>query len=118
MRGTLAIALALLVVAAVQQTDYRAQALRVLRAAPLVDGHNDLPDAIRERGGLDSVDIGTNQPTLHTDLARMRAGGLTAQFWAAYVPVTTLDTAPGPAVYAMEQIALIHRLCHKHAAFA
>jgi membrane dipeptidase len=118
MRGSVAIALALLAVAAVQQTDYRAQALRALRAVPLVDGHNDLPDAMRERGGLDAVDIATSQPSLHTDLARMRAGRLTAQFWAAYVPVTTMDTAPGPAVYAMEQIALIHRLCRKYPAFA
>src|SRR6185295_13110320 len=88
-------------------TDYHAQALRILKTVPLVDGHNDLPDAIRERGGLDSVDVGVSQPKLHTDIARMRAGGLTAQFWAAYVPVTTMDSAPGPTVYALEQIALV-----------
>jgi membrane dipeptidase len=118
MRGTVVLGLALLVVAAAQQTDYRSQALRILRATPLVDGHNDLPDAIRERGGLDAVDIGAAQPSLHTDLGRMRSGGLTAQFWAAYVPVTTMDSAPGPAVYAMEQITLIHRLCRKYPAFS
>jgi membrane dipeptidase len=104
--------------ATAQQSDYRAQALRILRGVPLVDGHNDLPDAIRERGGLDSVDIGVSQPRLHTDLARMREGGLTAQFWAAYVPVTTMGQQPGPAVYALEQIALVHRLCQRYPAFA
>lgn len=98
--------------------DYRAQALRIIRSAPLVDGHNDLPDAIRERGGLDSVDIGQPQPRLHTDLARMHAGGLTAQFWAAYVPVGTMDGQPGPKAYALEQIDLIHRLCRKYGSFA
>jgi membrane dipeptidase len=121
MRGTIVIALALAVgarEAAAQQPDYRAQALRILRSVPLVDGHNDLPDAMRERGGLDSVDIGVAQPRLHTDLARMRAGGLTAQFWAAYVPVTTMNQPPGPTVYALEQIALIHRLCRRYPSFA
>src|SRR6266566_3042854 len=37
--------------------DYRAQALRILKTVPLIDGHNDIPDAIRARGGLDSVDF-------------------------------------------------------------
>jgi membrane dipeptidase len=36
------------------------------------------------------------------------------QFWAAYVPVTTMDSGPHPAVYALEQIDLIHRLCAKY----
>ena len=34
--------------------DFRAQALRILKTVPLIDGHNDIPDAIRERGGLDA----------------------------------------------------------------
>ena len=95
----------------------RATALRILRTTPLIDGHNDLPDAIRERGGLDSVDIGRSQPTLHTDIERLRAGGVGAQFWAAYVPVKTMvagDTGTGPAVFALEQIDLIHRMCARH----
>src|SRR5207253_176184 len=37
-----------------------------------------------------------------------------AQFWAAYVPVTTIDSGPHPAVYALEQIDLIKRLCAKY----
>jgi len=118
MRGLLVLALAIVAQPTLQQPDYRAQALRILQGVPLVDGHNDLPDALRERGGLDAVDIGASQPTLHTDLARMRAGRLTAQFWAAYVPVTTMDQAPGPAVYALEQISLTHRLCRKYPTFA
>ena len=93
--------------------DYRAQALRILKTVPLVDGHNDIPDAIRERGGLDSVDFAVLQPKLMTDIPKLRAGGVGAQFWAAYVPVTTLDSGPHPAVYALEQIDLIKRLCAK-----
>ncbi len=94
--------------------DYRAQALRILRTTPLIDGHNDIPDAIRERGGLDSVDFSVVQPRLMTDIPKLRAGGVGAQFWAAYVPVTTIHEGEHPAVYALEQIDLSHRLCAKY----
>src|SRR5256885_8926321 len=94
--------------------DYRAQALRILKTVPLIDGHNDIPDAIRERGGLDSVDFAVLQPKLMTDIPKLRAGGAGAQFWPAYVPVTTIDSGPHPAVYALEQIDLIKRLCAKY----
>src|SRR6059036_529635 len=95
--------------------DYRAQALRILKAVPLIDGHNDIPDAIRERGGLDSVDFSASQPKLMTDIPRMRAGGVGGQFWAAYVPVGTIHgEGPHPAVYALEQIDLVRRLCRRY----
>src|SRR2546430_1694694 len=94
--------------------DFRADALRILKTVPLIDGHNDIPDAIRERGGLDSVDFAVLQPKLMTDIPKLRAGGVGAQFWAAYVPVTTIDSGPHPAVYALEQIDLIKRLCAKY----
>src|SRR5881628_3088311 len=94
--------------------DFRAQALRILKTVPLIDGHNDIPDAIRERGGLDSVDFGVTQPKLMSDIPKLRAGGVGGQFWAAYVPVTTIDSGPHPAVYALEQIDLIKRLCAKY----
>ena len=93
---------------------YRAQALRILRSVPLIDGHNDVPDAIRERGGLDSVDLAVGQPRLHTDIARLRAGGVGAQFWAAYVPASTIHEGTHPAVYALEQVDLVHRLCDRY----
>jgi len=95
--------------------DYRAQAIRILRTVPLIDGHNDIPDAIRERGGLDSVNLAVSQPKLMTDIARLRRGAVGAQFWAAYVPSTTMDSGPHPAVYALEQIDLIRRLCGSNA---
>jgi membrane dipeptidase len=96
--------------------DYRAQAIRILRTVPLIDGHNDIPGAIRDRGGLDSVNFAVSQPKLMTDIARLRRGRVGGQFWAAYVPVTTMDSgAPeGPAVYALEQIDLVYRLCAKN----
>lgn len=94
--------------------DYRAQAVRILRSVPLIDGHNDIPDAIRGRGGLDSVDFAVNQPKLMSDIPKLRAGAVGAQFWAAYVPVTTIHGGEHPAVYALEQIDLVHRLCRKY----
>jgi membrane dipeptidase len=94
--------------------DYRARAVTILKTVPLIDGHNDIPDAIRERGGLDSVDFAVPQPTLMTDIPKLGAGGVGGQFWAAYVPVTTIHGGEHPAVYALEQIDLIHRLCHKY----
>jgi membrane dipeptidase len=96
------------------QTDYRARAVAILKTTPLIDGHNDIPDAIRERGGLDSVDFAVLQPRLMTDIPKLRAGGVGAQFWAAYVPVTTIHEGIHPAVYALEQIDLAHRLCAKY----
>jgi len=94
--------------------DYRAEAIRILRTVPLIDGHNDIPDAIRGRGGLDSVDFAVNQPKLMTDIPRLKAGHVGAQFWAAYVPVTTMDSGQHAAVYALEQVDLARRLCAKY----
>src|SRR5438876_892124 len=94
--------------------DYRAHALRILKTVPLIDGHNDIPDAVRGRGGLDSVDFAASQPKLMTDIPRLRAGGVGGQFWSAYVPVTTIHGGEHPAVYALEQIDLVHRLCRKY----
>src|SRR5213592_393893 len=99
---------------AAKPDSFRIKALAILRTVPLIDGHNDIPDAIRERGGLDAVDFAVSQPKLMTDLPRIRAGAMGGQFWAAYVPVTTMDSGPHPAVYALEQIDLIKRLCARY----
>src|SRR2546426_4371431 len=94
--------------------DYRAQAVRLLKPVPLTDGHNDIPDAIGERGGLASGACAASQPKLMTDIPRLRAGGVGGRFWSAYVPVTTIHGGEPPATYALEQIDLIHRLCRKY----
>jgi membrane dipeptidase len=61
-----------------------------LRAAPVFDAHNDLPSALREAGyGVDGLDTG--RPELHTDIARLRAGGVGAQVWSVYVPSTLAE---------------------------
>ena len=109
-----ALALVALASSPLHSQDYRAEAVRILRTVPLIDGHNDIPDAIRGRGGLDSVDFAVNQPKLMTDIPRLVSGHVGAQFWAAYVPVTTMDSGQHPAVYALEQVDLARRLCVKY----
>src|SRR3989475_9138618 len=94
--------------------DYRAQAVRLLKTVPLIDGHNDIPDAIRERGGLDSVDFAASQPKLMTAIPRLRAGGVGGPVWQAHVPVTTIHGGEHPAVYALQQIDPLHRPCRKY----
>jgi len=95
---------------------YRSRAVSILKTVPLIDGHNDIPDAIHGLGGLDSMNFAVSQPKLMTDIPRLRAGSVGGQFWAAYVPVTTMDSGPHPAVYALEQIDLVRRLCAKNSA--
>jgi membrane dipeptidase len=64
----------------------RARAL--LTAHPVIDGHNDLAWELRNRVryDFDQLDIARPQPSLHTDIPRLRAGGVGAQFWSVYVP--------------------------------
>jgi membrane dipeptidase len=82
-----------------------------LRIAPVFDGHNDLPSALREFGyGVEGLDTG--RPELHTDLPRLRAGGLGAQFWSVYVP-SSLSEAEA-AVATLEQVDLVYRLVARY----
>lgn len=80
----------------------------------LVDGHNDLPWAYRQQFGLDPdlVDLGASVPSLHTDLARLAAGGVKGQFWSVYVPSTLPE--PQAAVATLEQIDLVHRMVERY----
>ncbi len=84
---------------------------KLLADAPVIDGHNDLPWALRDwHYDLERFDIARDQrgAGLHTDLPRARAGGLGAQFWSVYVP----GTLPGgTAVTATcEQIDCVYQL--------
>lgn len=96
----------------------RARIDRILRRTPLIDGHNDLPWAIREDHGdnLDNVDLNgdTRQltPPLHTDIARLREGRVGAQFWSVYVPAALKGTAATEATF--EQIDLTRRMIARY----
>lgn len=96
--------------------DPQARARKILRAVPLVDGHNDLPWRLREKvqGRLTRLDIAadTRPETLQTDLLRLRTGGVGAQFWSVYVPA---EQPPQEAVVqVLQQIDLVHRMVQQH----
>lgn len=91
-------------------------ARELLREFPVADGHNDLPWALREqvRYDLDARDIATDQSAfLHTDLARLRAGGVGAQFWSVYVP-SHAEALPGAVSATLEQIDCVRQLIDRY----
>ncbi|WP_327274834.1 dipeptidase [Streptomyces sp. NBC_01224] len=97
--------------------DQLKRAAELLAEYPVVDGHNDLPWALREQVGydLDARDIATDQSAhLHTDIPRLRAGGVGAQFWSVYV---RSDMAGDEAVSAtLEQIDVVTELLERYPA--
>ena len=72
------------------------------------DGHNDLPEALRESAGYSVEGLDRVRPEFQTDLVRLKQGGVGAQFWSAWVPAWL---SPGDAVQGtLEQIDAIHRM--------
>jgi len=78
----------------------------LLRRFPLIDGHNDLPWALRDRAA--PVDLAEPVAGTHTDLPRLAAGGVGAQFWSVFVPASIPGDAAVTAV--LEQIDLARRM--------
>nr|WP_210576373.1 dipeptidase [Streptomyces sp. GESEQ-4] len=88
-------------------------ARELLREFPVVDGHNDLPWALREqvRYDLDARDIATSQSAhLHTDIPRLREGGVGAQYWSVYVRADQ----PEPVAATLEQIDCVRQLLARY----
>lgn len=98
--------------------DFNARVARVLRQTPLIDGHNDWAEALRERegdarwsldlrAGLNARPIGYN-----TDVARLRKGMLGGQFWSVYVSADL----PGPVQVeqTLDQIDLVHTIVQRY----
>lgn len=88
----------------------------VLMETPLLDGHNDLPWQYFRRADnrLGELDIGVEQgdldPPLHTDIPRLRRGGVGAQFWSVYVPIPEYGGSPGDALRVLRQMDVVRRL--------
>lgn len=94
-----------------------------LKAAPVWDGHNDVPIQLRGRFGnvigdfdfADTTDTGEQHSegrTMHTDLARLRAGKVGAQWWSVYVSASLSEPEAVQAV--IEQIDVTKRLIAKY----
>lgn len=97
---------------------FLAEARRILKQVPLIDGHNDVPWQYRKRTSNDfsALDLAHDtaglQPAMHTDIPRLRAGCVGGQFWSVYVP-TKLSGAE--AVQAtLEQIDVVYRMCARY----
>ncbi|MEU5099853.1 dipeptidase [Streptomyces sp. NPDC020996] len=89
------------------------RARSLLGEFPVVDGHNDLPWALREKAryDLDALDVAVRQDAaLHTDIPRLREGGVGAQYWSVYVP----SDLPDPVPATLEQIDCVRRLLARH----
>lgn len=92
-----------------------AHANALLASTPLVDGHNDLPWAIREdkRAPMDVDAYDLRKHTPHqTDIARMKAGHVGGQFWSVYIPGEIRDS--GYARVQLEQIDIARRMIAKY----
>ncbi len=107
---TLHLTLAALLLASAAQ----AQSLPSAVPAPIVDGHNDLPWALRETNGSRTSDFDfRNLPErlrgkIVTDFTMMKAGGVGGQFWSVYVPAGT--EGPEAVRQTIEQIDIMQRL--------
>jgi membrane dipeptidase len=105
------------------EVDYHERLVRILKATPLIDGHNDLPWEIRERfkGRLDAIDLGSDtsllvpppgSAPLMTDIRRLRAGMVGGQFWSVWVPVEI--HGPEAVQTTLEQIDLVKRMAARY----
>ncbi|ANY20163.1 Membrane dipeptidase (Peptidase family M19) [Tsuneonella dongtanensis] len=94
-----------------------------LRSTPVWDGHNDVPEQLRERydnmiadfdfaDTTDTADPEKNKGAMHTDLARIAKGRLGAQFWSVYVSAGLTEQQAVQAT--LEQIDVMKRLIARY----
>src|SRR3954451_15916635 len=96
-------------------TDTAARIRHLLADQPVVDGHNDLAWEARERTGYDwdRLDISRPGCPTHTDLPRLREGGVGAQFWSLFVPATLQGDAAVTAT--LEQVDAVRAMAARYA---
>jgi membrane dipeptidase len=103
--------------------DYQHRVEQVLLRTPLIDGHNDLPWEIRERYKSDfsAIDLGSDthhlpvgvdQAAMMTDIPRLRAGLVGAQFWSVWIPVEVQGFQAVQTT--LEQIDLVKRMAERY----
>lgn len=78
----------------------------------VIDGHNDLAWACRESRGYSVDGLDEAVSGIDTDLPRLRAGGVGAQFWSVYAPVT--EQGADAVQYTLEQIDFVYRLTERY----
>jgi membrane dipeptidase len=98
-----------------QDGDLLTRARALHRQVPLIDGHNDYPWALRQNNAerdFGKLDIGVSQPTIHTDIPRLREGGVGGQFWSVYIPATIQGSEA--VLTTLEQIDVVHRMARRY----
>ena len=102
---------------AAQDDAAMAHARQFLATRPVVDGHNDLPWAIRvdpiSRMDVDKYPLRTRAPG-QTDFARLATGGVGAQFWSVYIPGDSEGKNYGYAKMQLEQFDIARRMIAKY----
>jgi len=94
-------------------TSHLGAARELLARHPLIDGHNDLAWELREtRQPLERTDLAAPVGFTHTDLPRLAAGGVGAQFWSVFVPATLAGEAA--VATTLEQIDLVRRMIARY----
>ncbi len=118
MRIAAAALIALLVpIAPAAGQDYDARVAKVLKQTPLIDGHNDWPEALRENAGderwtVDLTDTAADPAGYNTDIERLKRGKLGAQFWSVWVS----PSLPGDeqVIQTLEQIDLVKSIVARY----
>ena len=95
------------------------RARAILKASPLIDGHNDAPWAIREWKekplDVESYDLRKGVPAPgQTDLPRLAQGMVGGQFWSVYIPGDDQTKKLGYAKVQLEQIDIARRMIQKY----
>jgi len=88
------------------------RAVKVHADAVLFDGHNDLPWRLRGAGDVsfDRLDIAERLEGTHTDIPRLREGGVDAQFWSVFIP----SDHPDPFHTVCQQIDIVYRMAERY----
>lgn len=103
---------------AAAKEDYAARVVKVLKATPLIDGHNDWAEALREREGegrwtIDlTAGLDKRPVPYNTDIALLRRGMIGGQFWSVFVS----PGLPGPVQVkeTLEQIDLVKSIVRRY----
>jgi membrane dipeptidase len=100
----------------------RDRVMRILAEVPLIDGHNDTPGQIRRRSNghfdgpaaFDFLDTTDLTPPMHSDLTRLKSGGVGGQFWSVFIPIARHGGSEGDVRIVIEQMDLVRRMVAKY----
>ncbi|MCZ6837572.1 MAG: dipeptidase [Planctomycetota bacterium] len=93
------------------------RAMKILKEVPLIDGHNDTPGKYLRHvnNHVDELDLyDTTDLNMHTDIQRLRQGGVGGQFWSVYIPIRVPGGEAGDVRKVIRQIDVTLRMIDKY----